>query len=79
MSWFFTSTKRILEAAKHVKFKDACEGGRERGHTTKEIDRTVFEALCEWRARDHADALVISRNEVCSIIEHCRRNGVKIP
>ena len=44
----------------------------------KDIDRSVFEALCKWWELDNKDTILLTRNEVCSILEHCRRHGIEI-
>ena len=62
-----------------VEMVDAVTKLRRYPRATSEIDRGVFELLCKWRDLDAADVVSLTRNEVCSIIEHCRRNGVKIP
>lgn len=70
---------KALETVKTVKLRDACDMARQANKPMTDIDRIVFENLCRWREIDHMDNILLTRNEVCSILEHCRRNGVKIP
>lgn len=68
---------KTIETVEEQPMIDACAKfgpGR-----AKDIDRRVFDALCKWRELDNKDTIILTRNEVCSILEHCRRNGMKIP